>query len=159
MQYSVIVEQRNGMWRAVIPTLADLSVEGASFDEALRNVRQAAEAYLSNVVVTTIEVSAPQLRAAGLHGTQNEGVGRHREAIERELAIAAELNSPETEMRLGSLQSIARAAADCRINTESEMFRQYEAELDAEKERQRAEAEREADQARLDKMKTVCPMW
>jgi predicted RNase H-like HicB family nuclease len=147
MQYPVIVEQNNGVWRAVIPTLADLSVEGASLDEALRNVRQAAEAYLSNVVVTTIEVSAPQLRAAGLHSPQNEGVERHREAIERELAIAAELNSPETEMRLGSLQSIVRAAADCRINTESEMFRQYEAELDAEKERQRAEAEREADQA------------
>lgn len=147
MRYPVIVEQKNGVWRAVIPTLADLSAEGASFDEALRNAQQAAEAYLVNVVVTTIEISAPQSRSADLHSPQNEGVERHREAIERELAIAAELNSPETEMCRGSLQSIVRAAADCRINTESEMFRQYEAELDAEKERQRAEAEREADQA------------
>ncbi len=146
MQYPVIVEQKNGVWRAVIPTLADLSVEGASFDEALRNVRQAAEAYLVNVVVTTIEISAPQLQSGDLSRAPG-GVERHREAIEREFAIAAELNSPETEMRLGSLQSIARAAADCRINTESEMFGQYEAELDAEKERQRTEAEREADQA------------
>lgn len=146
MQYPVIVEQNNGGWRAVIPTLADLSAEGASLDEAIYNIRQAAEAYLMNVVVTTIEINAPEPRSVELRGAPG-GVERHREAIEREFAIAAELNSPETEMRLGSLQSIARAAADCRINTESEMFRQYEAELDAEKERQRAEADREADQA------------
>ena len=68
-----------------------------------------------------------------------------KEAIEREFAIAAELNSPDTDIRFGSLQSIVRAAADCRIDAESEMFMQYEAELDAERERQCREAEREAD--------------
>jgi hypothetical protein len=29
MEYPVIVEQKNGIWRAVIPALADLSAEGA----------------------------------------------------------------------------------------------------------------------------------
>jgi predicted RNase H-like HicB family nuclease len=142
MQYPVIVEQTNGFWRAVIPALAGLSAEGASLDDALQNARQAAEAYLANVVMTTIEIGTTQLRKPG---RQNGGIQRHREAIEREFAIAAELNSLEAENQLGSLQSIIRAAADCRIDTESEMFKEYEAELDAEKERQRAEAEREAD--------------
>ncbi len=141
MHYPVIVEQTNGFWRAVIPTLAGLTAEGGSLDDALRNARQAAEAYLSTVVVTTIEVSTPQL------ARQNGGIQRQREAVERELALAAELNSPAAELRLGSLQSLVRAAADCRINTGSEMFKEYEAELEAEKARQRVEAERAADAA------------
>jgi len=43
MEYPVIVEQKNGIWRAVIPALADLSVEGASHDEAMKNAQRAAE--------------------------------------------------------------------------------------------------------------------
>ena len=47
MEYPVIVEQKNGVWRAVIPVLADLSAEGASRDEAMKNAQRAAEDYLS----------------------------------------------------------------------------------------------------------------
>jgi predicted RNase H-like HicB family nuclease len=71
MEYQVIVEQQNGLWRAVIPTLADLSTEGASLDEALSKARQAAEAYLAKVVLTTIEVSTPQLQAINPRSPQN----------------------------------------------------------------------------------------
>lgn len=59
MQYPVIVEQKNGRWRAVIPALSDLSADGASYDEAVDNAQRAAEAYLAQVVLTTIEVNAP----------------------------------------------------------------------------------------------------
>ena len=55
---------------------------------------------------------------------------RQREAIEREFAIAAELNSPHANLQRGSLSSLIRAAADCRINTGSAMYKEYEAELE-----------------------------
>jgi len=40
VEYPVIVEQRNGVWRAVIPALSDLSAEGASRDEAMENAQR-----------------------------------------------------------------------------------------------------------------------
>lgn len=93
MEYPVIIEQFNDVWRAVIPTLADLSVEGSSFDEALRNARQAAEDYLSKVVVTTIEVGASQsqplnprsaqnwIRSAGMFVGDEDAMSQHIEEI------------------------------------------------------------------------------
>jgi len=60
VEYPVIVEQRNGVWRAVIPALSDLSAEGASRDEAMENAQRAAEDYLSKVEVTTIKVLLPR---------------------------------------------------------------------------------------------------
>jgi len=59
MEYPVIVEQKNSIWRAIIPALAGLSVEGASRNEAVHNAQQAAKAYLSKVQVTAIEVDLP----------------------------------------------------------------------------------------------------
>ncbi|MGH9835590.1 MAG: hypothetical protein ACREBD_03345 [Blastocatellia bacterium] len=62
MEYPVIVEQKNGVYRALIPALADLSAEGQSPDEAVQKVRQAAEAYLAVVEIRTIRIepSTPQ---------------------------------------------------------------------------------------------------
>lgn len=60
MEYPVIVEHKNGVWRAVIPALSDLSAEGASRDEAMQNAQRAAEDYLSRVEVTTIKVPLPR---------------------------------------------------------------------------------------------------
>src|SRR5437588_13024462 len=107
MQYPVIVEQKNGLWRAVIPALADLSAEGQTRDEAMRNAQHAAEAYLSKVEVTTIEVGiglqplrpgSPQavLASAGKFKGDEEAMCGHieeiyaegrrqREAVEREI--------------------------------------------------------------------------
>ncbi len=92
MQYPVIVEQNNGVWRAVIPTLADLSAEGASFDEAVNNAQQAAEEYLSKVVITTIEVETPKsvstrspqtwIETAGMFKGDEEAMWRHIDELD-----------------------------------------------------------------------------
>ena len=60
MEYAVLIEHKNEVWRAFIPALADLDAEGVSRDEAVRNVQRAAEAYLSSVEVTTVKVNLPQ---------------------------------------------------------------------------------------------------
>ncbi len=59
MEYPVLVEQNNGVWRAVIPALSDLSAAGSSYDEAVANARLAAETFLSKVRVTVIELNVP----------------------------------------------------------------------------------------------------
>jgi len=59
MEYPVIVEKRNGAYRALIPALADLSAEGPSPDEAVEKVRSAAEAYLATVELRKITVASP----------------------------------------------------------------------------------------------------
>jgi len=111
MEYAVIVEQKNGTWRAVIPALPDLSAEGTSYDEAVSNIKQAAETYLSKVVVTTVEVGAPEslssnrrsaknwLRSAGKFVGDEEAMLQHieeiyaerrrqREEVEREIDLS-----------------------------------------------------------------------
>ena len=59
MRYPVIVEQKNGHWRALVPSLPNLTADGATCDEAVRNAQRAAEEYLSQVVVATIDVETP----------------------------------------------------------------------------------------------------
>lgn len=92
MEYPVIVEQKNGVWRAVIPTLSDLSVEGASYDEAVQKARQAAEVFLSKVMITTIELNGPNqelrrgspksvLKSAGKFKGDKEAMRLHIEEI------------------------------------------------------------------------------
>ena len=92
MEYPVIVEQKNGVWRAVIPALSDLSAEGASYDEAVQKARQAAEAFLSKVRITTIELNetnqelrrgSPKsvLKSAGKFKGDEEAMRLHIEEI------------------------------------------------------------------------------
>lgn len=111
MQYSVIVENKNGTWRAFIPALAAIAAEGISKDEAINNAKKAAEDYLSSVEVTTIEINSPQeqalregspqafLQAVGLFAGDEEAMREHieeiyaerrrqREEVERELDMA-----------------------------------------------------------------------
>jgi predicted RNase H-like HicB family nuclease len=59
MEYPVIVEQKNGVYRALVPALADLSAEAPSSDEAVRKVQEAAEAYLARVEFRTIKIPMP----------------------------------------------------------------------------------------------------
>ena len=59
MEYPVIVERKNGIYKALIPDLSDLSAEGDTSDEAVRNVQRAAEVYLSKVEVRTIRIQMP----------------------------------------------------------------------------------------------------
>lgn len=54
--YDVIIEQQNGYFRALIPTLPNIAAEGATRDEAIANVKRAARRYLSTVETATIEL-------------------------------------------------------------------------------------------------------
>ena len=62
MKYPVLVEQKNGHWRAIIPALAGLGAEGTTCDEAVLNAQMVAESWLSNVVVRTINLNAAALQ-------------------------------------------------------------------------------------------------
>jgi predicted RNase H-like HicB family nuclease len=96
MEYTVLVEQKNGVWRAFIPALADLGAEGGSRDEAVHNAQRAAEAYLSSVEVTCITVDLPQeqslqpghpralLQALEAFAGDEEALHEHFEEIARE---------------------------------------------------------------------------
>jgi predicted RNase H-like HicB family nuclease len=129
MQYPVIVEHINGAYRALIPALSDLSAEGATREEAVHNVRRAAEAYLSTVEVTTIEVALPLnkrspqtlrpgspqavLRAAGKFKGDEEAMLRHIEEIyaeRRRQREEVEREIDEAERRGASTDSGEQAA-------------------------------------------------
>jgi predicted RNase H-like HicB family nuclease len=96
MECTVLVEQKNGVWRAFIPALADLGAEGVSRDEAVRNAQRAAEVYLSSVEVTSITVNLPQeqslrpghpralLQALEAFAGDEEALHEHFEEIARE---------------------------------------------------------------------------
>jgi predicted RNase H-like HicB family nuclease len=56
MEYPVIVERKNGFYKALIPALSDLSAEGNTSDEAVFNVQCAAKSYLAKVEVRTIQL-------------------------------------------------------------------------------------------------------
>jgi predicted RNase H-like HicB family nuclease len=71
MEYPVIVENNNGVYRALIPALADLSAEGQSPDEAVLKVQEAAEAYLAEVELRTIKVETP-VRGGRRYATAQE---------------------------------------------------------------------------------------
>ena len=111
MQYSVILEQVNGHFRATIPALMDLMAEGKTRNEALRNVWRSAEARLATVEIATIEVATSQsirpdspqawLQSAGKFKGDEEAMQEHiaeiyaerkrqREEIEREIDLLEE---------------------------------------------------------------------
>ncbi len=117
MQYSVIVENNNDIWRAFIPALAGLSAEGASEEEAVNNARQAAEKYLSAVKIRTIEVSmaeeglppdSPQawIRDAGMFIGDEEAMLQHIEEI-----YAERRRQQEEAEREANLSEIGEPAA------------------------------------------------
>jgi predicted RNase H-like HicB family nuclease len=93
MEYSVIVENSNGVWRAVIPALSDLSAEGASEEEAVDRAIQVAEKYLASVKIKTITVNLPDevelrpdspqawLRDAGAFVGDEAAMAEHLEEI------------------------------------------------------------------------------
>jgi predicted RNase H-like HicB family nuclease len=90
--YDVLVERRNGNFRALIPALPDIVVEGATRDEALVNAK-AAQRYLQGVEVATVqlvEYRSPErglstvddlLAVAGLFKGDETVMQRHLTAI------------------------------------------------------------------------------
>src|SRR5262245_52065984 len=103
MKYSVIVERKNGSYRAVIPALANLSAEGDSPDSAINHVYQAAKVYLSNVEMTTLDLATPArqrprkdspqtwIEAAGIWGEEDQ------EALQEYYAEIAALKQQQRE--------------------------------------------------------------
>lgn len=136
--YDVIVERNNGHFRALFPALPNIAAEGATRDEAIAAATAAAQRYLREVEITTVHLAEPQPIA---NEVLKQEAPSHRPTIEREFALAAEANSPDAEARLGSLQSVLRAAADCRIDTTSELFKEYEEEMDERHQRAKVEAQ------------------
>ena len=73
--YDVIVEQQNGLFRALIPMLPQVAVEAATRDEAVVNAKLAAERYLSKVEIATVEVKerpVPQTQCVVIADDQAE---------------------------------------------------------------------------------------
>ena len=160
--YDVIVERHNGVYRATVPTLPNLSAEGATRDEAVAEAKNAIEEFFKSVEVVTIAMDVPGHKlnprsprvwlesAGGFSGDEDAMLNhieeiyaerkRQREAVERELDIVAELNAFESNPRPGSPKAVLRAAADCRINLNSDLYKQYVADLETEKLRQRGDA-------------------
>jgi predicted RNase H-like HicB family nuclease len=71
MEYLVIVGQENGIYRARIPNFPGLTAEGATRDEAVRNVERAVQNYLAGFEITTIRVDVP-VREARRYSTAQD---------------------------------------------------------------------------------------
>ena len=92
MEYPVIVERKNGIYKALIPDLPALSAEGASSDEAVFNVQRAAKEYLATVELRKIQIELPQnfstardwIEAAGIFSPDDELYKQHWAEIEAE---------------------------------------------------------------------------
>jgi predicted RNase H-like HicB family nuclease len=85
-KYDVIIEQQNGIFRALIPMLPNIVAEGATRDEAIINAKTAAQNYLANVEVATVELAERSI----------EDIDQERERAE--LIEALEQMEPETEL-------------------------------------------------------------
>jgi predicted RNase H-like HicB family nuclease len=55
--YDVIVERNNGHFRALFPSLPNISAEGATRDEAIAAATVAARQYLRKVEITTVHLA------------------------------------------------------------------------------------------------------
>lgn len=108
MEYPVIVEKNNGVYRALLPALAALSAEGQSPDEAVEKLQEAAESYLAAVEVRTIKLQMPErqtppystaqdwLEAVSVFAGDEEALREHFAAIEAERQRQLEeANRPE----------------------------------------------------------------
>ncbi len=102
MNYSVIIEKRDGLFRAVIPALSNLTAEGPTRKDAIDKAQCAAENYLAGVEVVSIEVGngpgplrpdSPQawLRAAGKFVGDEVAMLQHIEEIYAERRKQREL--------------------------------------------------------------------
>ena len=92
MEFLVIIERKNNHYHASIPALSDLTAEGSTSDEAVKNVQRAAEEYLATVELRTIHIGAPQpyspaqdwLKAVGSFSPFDELDKQHWAEIEAE---------------------------------------------------------------------------
>ena len=95
--YDVIIEQQNGHFRALIPTLPNIAAEGATRDEALSNVKRAARRYLSTVEMATVELDERAVEKEWADMTPEE-----QEQARAELIATLEQMQKEPGSELGS---------------------------------------------------------
>ncbi|MSQ46991.1 MAG: hypothetical protein EXR78_01175 [Deltaproteobacteria bacterium] len=65
MKCTVLIESKNGLYRASIPSLPGLSAEGTTPEEALTGARQEATSYLARVAVASIDIDLPTFPHSG----------------------------------------------------------------------------------------------
>lgn len=159
--YDVIVERHNGVYRATVPTLPNLSAEGATRDEAVAQAKNAIEEFFKSAEVVTVAVDVPAnefrpytngydlLRWMALHSRPATELD---EQFEAELAAEKQRQREEAELEYEIENSEyphaerwLRAANITKKDPNDPMYQEFLAILTAEKQRQREEAEREAE--------------
>ena len=110
--YDVIIEQQNGIFRALIPTLPNIVAEGATRDEAIINAKSAAQLYLANVEVAAVELAERSTEDVDQEKERAELI-EALEQMEPQTELAAQLISLRLQMlregqRLRSLDEINR---------------------------------------------------
>jgi predicted RNase H-like HicB family nuclease len=122
--FDVIVQRKNGIYRATAPSLLNLATEGKTRDEALHRMQEAIEDFFKSAEVVTVSVDVPALeyrpyatandhlrdQALYSHAEDEDIEARHikeiyaerrreREECERELDLE-ELRTRQRERRL-----------------------------------------------------------
>lgn len=103
MEYMVIVGQENGVYRARIPNFPDLTAEGTTRDEAVRNVERAVQNYLAGFEVTTIRVDVP-VREAQRYSTAQDVLRAAGKFKDDEYAMLQHIEEIYTERRRQRLE-------------------------------------------------------
>jgi predicted RNase H-like HicB family nuclease len=113
--FDVIVEQKNGGYRALVPALPNILAEGATRDEAITNVKNTAQHYLAGVEVATVELAERAIEATEPLTEEEERAELIKllEQMEPRTELAAKLISLRLQMlregqRLRSLDEINR---------------------------------------------------
>jgi len=59
MQYTVLLERREGGYRASVPAVPECVVEGRTREETLNKVQQSIVERLARIEITTVEIETP----------------------------------------------------------------------------------------------------
>lgn len=59
--FDVIVHRKNGAYRAIVPSLLNLTTEGKTRDEALHRMQEAIEDFFKSAEVVTVSIDVPAL--------------------------------------------------------------------------------------------------
>lgn len=120
--HDVIIEQQNGHFRALIPTLPNITAEGATRDDALTNVKRAAQRYLSTVEMATVELDERAVEKEWADMTPEEQEQERAELIatleQMQTGPGSELGAELIALRLQMLRAGQRLRSLDEINRE-----------------------------------------
>ncbi|MGH9842899.1 MAG: type II toxin-antitoxin system HicB family antitoxin [Blastocatellia bacterium] len=112
--FDVIVEQKNGSYRALVPALPNILAEGATRDEAISNVKNTAQHYLAGVEVATVELDERSIEEGRLL-TEEEERAQLIEVLEN-MKPQTELGATLRTLRLQMLREGQRLRSLDEIN-------------------------------------------